>query len=235
MKSPLDRSTSKAACRATASDTSALPSFGRRAVDQLRPQIAPLTKAGAAQLDYRRPQHRVGRSRRWRGSGATVRRLGNAGDPRIARRGPDEDWRPKGRWLRSRCRSRCSSTPARRVPRRSSPPRCRATSAPKLIGERTLGRTGVQELVKLPDGSGLWITSSRYLHSGRRAAAGQGPRTRRAGRSARWRVWRARTAGRHSAARHRAAERQESRLRSSRLVHRVCYNFSFCPSRDRVA
>ena len=32
-----------------------------------------------------------------------------------------------------------------------------------LIGERTVGRTGVQELVKLPDGSALWITSTRYL------------------------------------------------------------------------
>ena len=33
----------------------------------------------------------------------------------------------------------------------------------ELIGERTVGRTGVQELMKLPDGSALWITSSRYL------------------------------------------------------------------------
>jgi carboxyl-terminal processing protease len=33
----------------------------------------------------------------------------------------------------------------------------------ELIGERTIGRTGVQELVKLPDGSALWITSTRYL------------------------------------------------------------------------
>jgi carboxyl-terminal processing protease len=32
-----------------------------------------------------------------------------------------------------------------------------------LIGEHTMGRAGTQELVKLPDGSGLWITSSRYL------------------------------------------------------------------------
>src|SRR5205085_4500051 len=33
----------------------------------------------------------------------------------------------------------------------------------ELIGERTIGRAATQELVKLPDGSGLWITSSRYL------------------------------------------------------------------------
>jgi len=33
----------------------------------------------------------------------------------------------------------------------------------ELVGERTLGRAAVQELVKLPDGSGLWIAVSRYL------------------------------------------------------------------------
>ena len=33
----------------------------------------------------------------------------------------------------------------------------------ELIGERTVGRTGVQEIVKLPDGTALWITSTRYL------------------------------------------------------------------------
>ncbi len=31
------------------------------------------------------------------------------------------------------------------------------------VGERTLGRAAVQELVKLPDGSGLWISTSRFL------------------------------------------------------------------------
>lgn len=33
----------------------------------------------------------------------------------------------------------------------------------ELVGEKTQGRTGVQKLVKLSDGSGLWITSARYL------------------------------------------------------------------------
>ena len=34
----------------------------------------------------------------------------------------------------------------------------------ELIGMRTAGRVGLQELVKLPDGSGLWITHGRYLN-----------------------------------------------------------------------
>jgi carboxyl-terminal processing protease len=33
----------------------------------------------------------------------------------------------------------------------------------ELVGERTLGRAGTQKLVKLPDGSGLWMTTLRYL------------------------------------------------------------------------
>jgi carboxyl-terminal processing protease len=32
-----------------------------------------------------------------------------------------------------------------------------------LVGERTIGRAAEQKLVKLPDGSGLWLTSTRYL------------------------------------------------------------------------
>jgi carboxyl-terminal processing protease len=32
-----------------------------------------------------------------------------------------------------------------------------------LIGERTIGRAAVQKLVKLPDGSGLWLSTTKYL------------------------------------------------------------------------
>jgi carboxyl-terminal processing protease len=33
----------------------------------------------------------------------------------------------------------------------------------ELVGERTIGRTASQTLIKLPDGSGLWLSTSRYL------------------------------------------------------------------------
>jgi carboxyl-terminal processing protease len=33
----------------------------------------------------------------------------------------------------------------------------------ELVGERTLGRAGIQKLVPLPDGRGLWLTHARYL------------------------------------------------------------------------
>jgi carboxyl-terminal processing protease len=32
-----------------------------------------------------------------------------------------------------------------------------------LVGERTIGRAGIQKLIKLPDGAGLWLTTVRYL------------------------------------------------------------------------
>jgi carboxyl-terminal processing protease len=33
----------------------------------------------------------------------------------------------------------------------------------ELIGEHTIGRAATQKLVKLPDGSGLWLSTTRYL------------------------------------------------------------------------
>jgi len=32
-----------------------------------------------------------------------------------------------------------------------------------LVGEHTIGRAAIQKLVKLPDGAGLWLSTSRYL------------------------------------------------------------------------
>jgi carboxyl-terminal processing protease len=32
-----------------------------------------------------------------------------------------------------------------------------------LIGEHTIGRAAIQRLIKLPDSSGLWLSTSRYL------------------------------------------------------------------------
>jgi carboxyl-terminal processing protease len=33
----------------------------------------------------------------------------------------------------------------------------------ELIGTRTIGRVATQTLIKLPDGSGLWLSTTRYL------------------------------------------------------------------------
>ena len=35
-----------------------------------------------------------------------------------------------------------------------------------VVGEHTIGRAATQELVRLPDGSGLWLSTARYLAPG---------------------------------------------------------------------
>jgi carboxyl-terminal processing protease len=47
-------------------------------------------------------------------------------------------------------------------------------SRAELVGERTLGRAGVQKLVRLPDGRGLWLTSARYVTPGGDVIQGRG-------------------------------------------------------------
>jgi carboxyl-terminal processing protease len=43
-----------------------------------------------------------------------------------------------------------------------------------LVGERTIGRAGIQKLVKLPDGSALWMTYARYMAPSGNAIHGTG-------------------------------------------------------------
>jgi carboxyl-terminal processing protease len=42
------------------------------------------------------------------------------------------------------------------------------------IGERTLGRAGIQKLVRLPEGRGLWLTSERFVTPGGELIQGRG-------------------------------------------------------------
>lgn len=44
----------------------------------------------------------------------------------------------------------------------------------ELVGEHTLGRAGVQKLVKLPENRGLWLTYAKYLAPGGDAIQGKG-------------------------------------------------------------
>ncbi len=44
----------------------------------------------------------------------------------------------------------------------------------ELVGEHTLGRAGVQKLVKLPENRGLWLTYAKYLAPGGETIHGKG-------------------------------------------------------------
>jgi carboxyl-terminal processing protease len=48
------------------------------------------------------------------------------------------------------------------------------TNRAEVIGERTLGRAGIQKLVKLPEGRGIWLTYARYLRPDGSAIQGRG-------------------------------------------------------------
>ena len=42
-------------------------------------------------------------------------------------------------------------------------PSCRDQDGAELIGEHTIGRAASQKLVRLPDGAGLWLSTTHYL------------------------------------------------------------------------
>ncbi len=136
--------------------------FGRRTVDQLRAQVASLTKGGATRLiiDVRNVAagdlaEGVATARLFVGSGTLAIRESRAtGQAKIAAtQGDGAITLPVTLLVDSG-----TSGPAEIFAAALS-----GNKRAELIGERTLGRAGVQELVKLPDGSALWITSSRYL------------------------------------------------------------------------
>ncbi len=136
--------------------------FGRRAVEQLRSQVASLTKSGATRLivDVRSTAggdlaEGIAAARLFVPSGTiAVRESRPAGQVKVASaKGDGAIAVPMTVLVDSG-----TSGPAEVFAAALA-----GNKRAELIGERTIGRTGVQELVKLPDGSALWITASRYL------------------------------------------------------------------------
>ena len=83
-----------------------------------------------------------------------------------------------------------------------------------LVGEHTIGRAAVQRLVKLPDGSGLWLSTARYLTPGGTPLHEKGLEPTRDRRCPRGCRVRPATPGRRSDPRQgdRAARRKKSRV-----------------------
>jgi carboxyl-terminal processing protease len=136
--------------------------FSRRTAEQLRSQITSLTKNGATKLiiDVRNAAagdiaEGVAAARLFVASGTlAVRESRVAGQTKIAASKGDGAVTVPVTLLIDSGTSGAAEIFAAALA---------GNKRAELVGERTLGRTGVQELVKLPDGSGLWITSSRYL------------------------------------------------------------------------
>jgi carboxyl-terminal processing protease len=137
-------------------------SFGRRAAEQLRSHVASLAKGGATRLivDVRNTAageltEGITAARLFVPSGTlAVRESRAAGQVKIAaEKGDGSVSLPVTLLVDSG-----TSGPAEVFVAALA-----GNKRAELIGERTVGRTGIQEIVKLPDGAALWITSSRYL------------------------------------------------------------------------
>ena len=139
-----------------------ITAFGRRVPEQLRSQIAALVKGGATRVivDVRNTAagdlvEGINAARLFVGSGTlAVRESRSAGQAKIAaEKGNGSIALPVTILV-----DNGTSGPAEVFAAALA-----GNKRAEIIGERTVGRTGVQELVKLPDGSALWITSTRYL------------------------------------------------------------------------
>jgi len=137
-------------------------SFGRRSGEQLRSQIATLAKGGATRLiiDVRNTAggeltEGIAAARLFVASGTlAVRESRSNGQVKIAADKGDGSITVPVTLLVDTGTSGPAEVFAAALA---------GNKRAELIGERTIGRTGVQELVKLPDGSALWITATRYL------------------------------------------------------------------------
>lgn len=139
-----------------------IASFGPKAIEQLRAQVATLSKQGASRLivDVRNATgsnltEGIAAARLFVPTGIlAIRESRTAGQEKIlAAKGDRAIVLPTVVLIDTG-----TSGPAELFAAGLS-----GNKRAELIGERTLGRATSQELVKLPDGSGLWITASRYL------------------------------------------------------------------------
>ena len=138
-------------------------SIGPRTAEQMKSQIAEASKNGATKLviDMRRTatgtyEQGIALARLFVGKGTlAVRETKGAPTRDTIAAGPAT--------AASACRPWCSSTTGHQARPNCSPPALHGNQRADLIGEHTIGRAGVQKLVKLPGGSGLWLTTVRYL------------------------------------------------------------------------
>ena len=139
-----------------------IAAIGTKTVDQAKAQINELTKAGAASLivDVRRTSGGaldtgLNLARLFVGSGTLAMRE-TKGQPNetIAARAGDGSISIPTTLLVDTGTSGAAELFASAL---------LGNKRADLIGEHTIGRAAAQKLIKLPDGTGLWLTTTRYL------------------------------------------------------------------------
>ncbi len=147
--------------------------FGRHAADQMRAQVAAVSRTGASRLivDVRNSSlgdldEGVAVARLFVPTGTLAIRESKSGgqEPLAAVKGDGSITLPVTLLVDSG-----TSGPAEIFAAALA-----GNKRAETIGEHTIGRAGTQELVKLPDGSALWITTARYLTPDGKPIQGKG-------------------------------------------------------------
>ena len=137
-------------------------SIGAKTADLVKAQSADLVKGGASTIlvDVRRtsggsPEHGLALARVFIGQGTLAMREAK-GAPResITAKAPDGAISQAAVVLIDNGTSGAAELFAAALS---------GNKRAELVGERTIGRAAQQRLVKLPDGTGLWLTTTRYL------------------------------------------------------------------------
>lgn len=147
-----------------------IASFRNGSVEQLKKQIADLTRTGAKSLivDIRRTaegpyENGIGAARLFVKSGTLVMRAGRENDKdksrdaareKIAAAPGDGSVELPVQLLVTTGTSGAAELFAAALS---------GNKRAELVGERTLGRAGIQKLVRLPENRGLWLTYAKYL------------------------------------------------------------------------
>ncbi len=138
-------------------------SFGAGVPDELTRHVADLSRGGATSLalDVRRTatgayENGVAAARLFVKSGTLAVTAGRSGDPReVVRTRPGDG----AITLPAVVLMTAGTSGAAEIFAAALSDNARA----ELIGEHTIGRAGLQKLVKLPEDRGLWLTSARYI------------------------------------------------------------------------
>jgi len=139
-----------------------IAAFGPKIVDQMKSQLAELTKSGASQLiiDVRRTsggplETGIELARLFVPNGTLAMRESKGAEREMiaAAEGDGRISMPTSVLVDTGTSGAAELFASALVGNRRA----------DLIGERTIGRAAVQRLVKLPDGSGLWLSTMRYL------------------------------------------------------------------------
>jgi carboxyl-terminal processing protease len=136
--------------------------LGAKTADQVRTQVSDLARNGAAALvvDVRRtsggtPEHGLALARLFVGEGTLAMREAKGRQPEaIAARPADGGISVPVTLLADNGTSGAAEVFAAALV---------GNRRAELVGEHTLGRAAEQKLIKLADGSGLWLTTTRYL------------------------------------------------------------------------